>query len=101
MADLSELEGLITRWYQRSTSGSFPNDNPFDKFVCLWIAFNAWGSHVTNLDIDKKMIDRLREDRRLREAFGVCIKRPFFLNELRRMRGVPIPTHRRNQPFVS
>src|SRR5713101_7772778 len=101
VADIYALERLIHRWYQRFTARSFPDDDPFDNFVCLWIAFNAWGSHVTNSDIDKQMIDGLKEDQRLLEAFGVCIKNPLFLNELRRMRGVSIPTHRKNQPFAS
>jgi hypothetical protein len=101
MADIYGLERLINRWYERSTDAIFPVDDPFDKFVCLWIAFNAWGSHVTNLDIDRRVIDTLKKDRRLREAFGECIKRPHFLNELRTMKGVQIPSHRRNQPPVA
>ena len=64
MTDIYALEQLIRRWHERSSSNSVPMDNPFDRFVCLWIAFNAWGSHVTNTETeDRKMIDRLKQDR--------------------------------------
>lgn len=54
-ASTTYLRKLIVNWYNRSR-GRKVEFTIFDRFVSLWMAFNAWGTHESQEDSDSNMI---------------------------------------------
>ncbi|MCJ7455751.1 hypothetical protein MUP07_03280 [Candidatus Bathyarchaeota archaeon] len=101
MADIESLNSLIRRWYARAKPGTFLVNDPFDNFVCLWLAFNAWGSYVTGIESnDSDMKNRLKTDPRLVDSFKKHRQDPEFNKKLLQMKSVKIPTHRTAPEYV-
>jgi hypothetical protein len=89
------LKKLIVEWYERS-GGTIREFTPFDRFICLWISFNAWGSHESGRETDRAMIEWAKNNDLLNRAFnGLATEQNFnfTLEKLRRM--CPIPRHRK------
>jgi len=51
-----QIKNLIKIWYQRS---NLELNNPFSKFLFLWICFNAWIAHRSEKRRDLEMIEWL------------------------------------------
>jgi hypothetical protein len=101
MADIESLNRLIRRWYVRAKPGTFTVDDPFDNFICLWFAFNAWGRYVTGIESnDNDMKNRLKTDPRLVDSFKKDRQDPEFNKKLLQMKGAKIPTHRTTHEYV-
>ena len=101
MTDEKELKSLIRRWYGRAKPGTVTNNDPFDLFICLWIAFNAWGVHETRIEThDTEMIKALKTNPKLEEAFNRCRDRTDFQEMLLNLKGHKIPTHKESPRFV-
>jgi hypothetical protein len=63
-----ERLGLIAEWFRQAEQAA-ANENVFDGFFKLWMAFNGWTSAVTLLDRDAPIIDAAARDPGLRAAF--------------------------------
>ena len=88
------LKKLIIGWYERS-QGRIVEFTPFDKFICLWISFNAWATRESQKDIDRNMIKWAKENDLLRETFNNLTTNPDFNNMLGQLKSMcPIPRHR-------
>lgn len=87
------VRDLVVRWHERSKSNELEVKDIFDRFICLWIAFNAWGNGVTRTDQDAQMIDELARDPQLREVFGRCLKEPGFRERVAEIKGRGIPRY--------
>lgn len=64
-----EYDIFIREWLKRSERAEVPIDDA-DRFISLWIAFNAWlkkeyGKNTT----DKKMVERAKGNTALKEIF--------------------------------
>src|SRR3989442_13197117 len=102
MTDEASLERLIRRWYKRSKPGALIENDVFDAFVCVWIAFNAWGVHATGIEThDRKMIDALKVNHKLHETFEACRREQYYVDEVLKMKDVRVPTHRERPTHIS
>ena len=52
-----ELKELIINWYNNRARNE---QEPYFKFLCLWICFNAWLEHESTKSTDRAMIDWLK-----------------------------------------
>ncbi len=86
MNDAAVFE-LVRRWHDRSRGGRTVLNDPFDKFICLWIAFNAWGAHKTSLGRDVEMIEALKRDPQLKASFDRCNRDTDFSERLSELKG--------------
>jgi len=50
------IRNIIKSWYERST-GREVEFTIFDKFISLWISFNAWMSYKSGKKRDKMMVN--------------------------------------------
>jgi len=88
------LKKLIIGWYERS-QGRIVELTSFDKFICLWISFNAWGTHESQKDHDRDMIEWAKKNDLLRETFNTLTLDPDFNNMLKQFKNMcPTPRHR-------
>jgi len=87
MLDDEALARLVRKWFDRSKGGRTNLNEPHDKFICLWIAFNAWGARKTNEDKDGKMIKLLKKDSELRASYERCKKDPEFRDKVAEREG--------------
>ena len=55
--DTINTKDLIKSWYR---SKALNEQEPFYKFLCLWICLNAWLSHQSQKMNDKEMINWLK-----------------------------------------
>lgn len=97
MVDISILNGIIDNWHTRSTGKEFREFNEFDKFIALWIAFNAWGSHETNIEIDAQMIKQLQTNSKMIKSYEKSKENKRFLKNLSDLASEKIPDHRKNK----
>jgi hypothetical protein len=72
-------EGIAHSWVQkaarlRPATGYWPAQSEFDRFNCLWTAFNAWGMCVTLADTDAAMLRQLKTDQRVRHVFDETMR---------------------------
>lgn len=90
------LNQLIDHWYRRAVGDDVVFDT-FDRFVSLWIAFNAWGSYVFGKDNDRSMLEDAKKDQRLTDSFGRLLQEQSFVHELEAMKAnCPVG---RNRPY--
>jgi hypothetical protein len=54
---------LMHDWFRRGSLSSPTHSDPFEAFIFLWIAFNAWASCVTGHDSDRQWLEALKADR--------------------------------------
>lgn len=95
MSTLDIVKRTIFRWYSRSKGQEITSPpHAFDNFISLWIAFNCWGYYETSEDTDRKMINSLKTNIKLKEEFEKSKKERYFLEKLLKMKGIGIPTHR-------
>lgn len=69
--------GIAQSWIRRAQNMRPHPDHPereFDRFVALWMAFNAWGMCVTLAETDAEMIRALSRDRDVEEVFEHIIQ---------------------------
>jgi hypothetical protein len=59
---------IIKNWFDRAT-GKTIEFSIFDKFISLWISFNAWGAHTTQTNKDRDMIENLKENVILKDTY--------------------------------
>jgi hypothetical protein len=70
------IRNLIDGWFKRSWAArSAPDEETFEPFIYCWIAFNAWGAAVTEVDQDRAIIDRLASDESVDEEFQHLLNR--------------------------
>lgn len=50
-------KGLISRWYQKSQKEGKEGDDVFDRFISLWIAFNAYYAGNNLSESEYKQLD--------------------------------------------
>lgn len=68
---LQNVRHIIEGWFRRALQGLDQTDaDCFEPFIFGWIAFNAWGESVTDLDRDKEWVFALSQDQRLSQAFA-------------------------------
>ena len=72
---MSILEKIINNWYNRSND---ENLDEIDRFISLWISFNAWGCHETNTDVDRNMLDSLKKNQKMKESYNKAKKDEHF-----------------------
>src|ERR1035437_5122779 len=75
-------QALIVRWYARSQKHQTKSFNIFDKIISLWVAFNSWGTFVTKQSNDRKMIDELRNNKKLLDSYAVLKREDKFRNDI-------------------
>jgi hypothetical protein len=89
------LKKLIVEWYERS-HGTMMEFTPFDRFICLWISFNAWGIHESRKETDRDMVEWAKENDLLKRTFNALATEHGFHVTLERLRNMcPIPRHRK------
>ncbi len=54
-----KIKDLIKGWYENKAKRE---SDPFFKFLCLWICFNAWISYKSNKTTDRDMINWLKNE---------------------------------------
>jgi hypothetical protein len=59
----------------------------FDRFSCLWMAFNAWGMCVTLADTDATMLRLLKADRRVGDVFDEILRNAHLRDSVRSVEG--------------
>jgi hypothetical protein len=91
----TRLDRLVDNWYRRATGQNVSFDI-FDRFVSLWIAFNAWGTCRFDKDTDRKMVEAAKKDRRLKASFENLFQNdPPFVNDLETLKArCPIDRNR-------
>lgn len=47
------LNRLVDHWFKRAVGENVQFDD-FDRFVSLWIAFNAWGTYAFSKESESK-----------------------------------------------
>lgn len=89
------LREIILGWYRRS-QGAVLDFTPCDKFISLWISFNAWARHVSRKETDRRMIEWAKENNLLRQTFDSLMDgKQEFQNAVWKLKGLcPIPRHR-------
>jgi len=60
---------LIVNWFRRSQGEVLNEFALFDKFVFLWVSFDAWGTYASNKVQSRDMIDWVKSESPLREKF--------------------------------
>ena len=55
-----ELKELVQGWYRNKAKDE---EEPFFKFMCLWICFNAWLEFESGESIDRSMINWIKSPR--------------------------------------
>ena len=53
-------ERLIVDWFNRSQMRVTPRSSIFDKFMSLWVAFNAWGTYQSKKGKDAEMLSWIK-----------------------------------------
>jgi len=62
------LKQLISDWFKKSEN----EDNPFNKFISIWISFNALYSLICNCRSDREKIDKF-SDYIISQKIHVCL----------------------------
>ena len=80
------LENLILNWVNRSQGRSM-EFTAFDKFISLWIAFNAWVTYKSNSDRDIDMIEWVKKKSELPNMFKNLIEsNKVFVSDLQSLK---------------
>ena len=80
------LNNLVDHWFRRAVGENIQFDD-FDRFVSLWIAFNAWGNYVLSKDNDRQMIEAAKIDTRLNTWFQNLMRSdPSFMTEVKMLK---------------
>lgn len=53
-----EVKDLIKDWQRNKAKNE---QDPFYRFMCHWICFNAWLDHQSNKNSDRQMLDWLKQ----------------------------------------
>ncbi len=53
----NRVKKIIKDWSQQSKN----QEDNLNKFISLWIAFNAWGSNMSNSNKDYKIINWVKQ----------------------------------------
>jgi hypothetical protein len=64
--EADQVNSLVRSWLARARGEKVAEFTPFDSFLALWIAFNAWAMFRTGARSDRAMINRLGADNALR-----------------------------------
>jgi len=84
-----QIKNLIKVWREKT----FKEDDPFSKFLFLWICFNACLEHRSGKDTDAKMIEWLVNQTNtssdLVECFEICKNKTIFSNRLKILSEMP------------
>ena len=65
-------QGIAHSWIDKATRaqrGGYPTHEQFDRLICLWMAFNAWGMCVTLAESDATMLRALGRDGHANRVF--------------------------------
>ena len=91
------LNRIVDNWFRRAIGQDVQFDD-FDRFVSLWIAFNAWGTYVFSKDKDREMVEAAKKDQRLIASFQNLVETDLsFLNHIKLLKAeCPV---RRNRPY--
>lgn len=97
-----KIKNLIKEWYEYKTK---LKSDPFFKFLCLWICFNAWLDYCSKKNSDREMIKWLiaqtPENSDLIAEYEHAKKLESFLNFLKSLKGMsPINNSRDSRPSV-
>lgn len=66
---------LIQNWFKRAwCKRGRPDTESFEPFIYCYISFNAWAACVTEIDIDRKIIDCLGADDACAKTFDELLK---------------------------
>lgn len=60
---------LITTWFERAWQQRDDEDATFEAFIFAWMSVNAWAACVTEQDLDREYMRRLKGDEGLRQRF--------------------------------
>ncbi len=60
---------LIRGWHYEAQQKAAQTGNLFAAFMYEWVAFNAWASCVTDLNVDREIIDCLGKSSELSDSF--------------------------------
>lgn len=75
------LRGIIRTWYQRAQSA----DDTFDKFIYLWIAFDAFAINYSEKEWHYQVRKVMEEDSMLTNCYASLMKNNDFLREIRKL----------------
>lgn len=54
----TNVKELITDWHINKAKNE---QDPFFRFLCHWICFNAWLAHQSGMNTDRQMLDWLKQ----------------------------------------
>lgn len=78
-------EELIIDWFNRSQKRA-EGFTLFDQFISLWLAFNSWGTYLSNEDRDWRMLDYLETNTELLTIYRMLMENDReFLGKVRRL----------------
>jgi len=69
MPSPEQLGHIIRDWFRKSQANEVVLASPYDRFIALWISFNAWGTNRYGTDQDRAMIDHAVTDGELQSHF--------------------------------
>lgn len=92
----AHLRKLIVNWFRRSQGESVNEFNSFDRFVSLWISFNAWGKYESRIESDRDMIQWAKFDGDLTNRFAELFRKDSeFSKDVNALKSLcPIQRHR-------
>jgi len=91
------LRGIVIKWFERSQDTAHWQ-NVFDRFIFLWIAFDAWGSNESHA-INEKMIDWVKTSKaqsrfkEIRDEIEPHLRRPSEIDIPNHLSGKAIRLH--------
>jgi len=90
------LRKLIVNWFRRSQGELVDEFTIFDKFVSLWISFNAWGTYQSQKDTDRQMIEWTKSNEALKERLGELLTNDSdFIQDISDLKNMcPIQRHK-------
>ncbi len=91
MVGIWVISKIIDNWYNRSKDKKL---DEFDRFISLWISFNAWGCHETGFDVDRKMLDDLKKNPKMEDSYNKAKESESFLKSLCEMVDKKVLTYR-------
>jgi len=97
MVDKSILRTIIDNWYNRSKDEKI---DEFDRFISLWISFNAWGYHEIETDKDRQMIDDLKKNQKMLESYDKAKLDKQFMKKLHDISNDKIKTYKPKPEYV-
>ena len=71
----STREQLVIYWYRKSQKIKVAQFTIFDQFISLWLAFNSWGTYLSKADIDRAMLEYVKENAQLKSVYSELVQK--------------------------